>query len=512
MKKILSFFIIFFSFFLLMSCDLSSLNLNIPKEETKEEEKEEDEEIEIGEKPLQEDFSKMTNREMEAATKYKMLYKPSDGFVGDPMPYYENGTFYIFFLKDQGNSFNHSIFLVETKDFINYEEKGEILKSSTDYNAQDNWIGTGSVCKVSNTYYFFYTGHNERLEMHERIMVATSENDLYHFKKLDGVYIDPTAELSNVDFRDPDVTYDKENDKFILTITTNAKNDGTVLVKYTVDKDLKNYTYDKIIFTDEEGFWNLECSDTFKIGNYWYLSYSGQDDTLWYAKSRSQYTGFGSTLYGRASRIESKFFYAAKSVSDGTNTYFVGWARRRGGLKDTSKASWAGNILVSKVVQREDGSIYLTKVDSLKKYYNYKLELEHDNISINDESLKLEKQYESFILEGDFKFDNNKEFGFVFGIGKALNELGHIAINPDEKLEYYVANHTKEESLLNIKLEKNKEYHFSLVFEGSVIVLYIDDVVSFTTRYYGKIDTGFGFYSKGNNLNAYNLQLRLRTN
>ena len=447
---------------------------------------------------------------MEASVSYKMNYKPKDGFVGDTMPYYENGTFYIFFLKDQGSSFNHSVYLVETKDFINYEEKGEILKSSYDSKAQDNWIGTGSVCKVDNTYYFFYTGHNEKNELHERVMVATSENDLYHFKKLEGVYIDPTSELSKVDFRDPDVFYDNENDKFILTITTNSKRGGTVLVKYIVDKNLKHYEYDKTIFTDEEGFWNLECSDTFKIGNYWYLSYSGQDDTLWYAKSRSHYNAYGTDLYGKASRLESKFFYAPKSVSDGKNTYFVGWARRRSSLNDNSKSSWAGNILVSKVVQRQDGSIYLTKIDNLDKYYGYKYELKNDSIEIKDNYLKIEKQYESFMIEGDFSFENKNEFGFIFGLGKSQNEYGHIAITPEEKIEYYLMNHTKEESLLKINLKKNEIYHFSLVFEGSIIVLYIDDAFAFTTRYYGKIDSDFGVYSKNNNLKVNNLQLRLR--
>lgn len=443
---------------------------------------------------------------MEIDINYKMNYKPKDGFVGDTMPYYEKGTFYIFFLKDQGDSYNHSIFLLETKDFLNYEEKGEILKASNDPNAQDNWIGTGSVCKVSNTYYFFYTGHNEKNEFHERIMVAKSENDLYHFNKLDNIYIDPLNELSKSEFRDPDVKYDEENDKFILTITTNVNK--AVIVKYTVDRDLKNYTYDKIIFTFEKGlFLNLECSNTFKIGNYWYLSYSGQDDTLWYAKSKSQYD-----LYSKAQRIESKIFYAAKTVSDGNNTYFVGWARRRIELSDYAELSWAGNIIVSKVIQRSDGSIYLTKIDNLNKYYIYKLELAKDNVELYNETQNFENQYESFILEGDFIFDNKNEFGFVFGIGKPEEEYGHISITPDEKIEYFLLNHRKQESLLDIKLDTNKNYHFNLVCEGSIFVLYIDDVLAFTTRYYGKFDTRFGFYSKENNIKFYNLDLRIRNN
>ena len=446
---------------------------------------------------------------MEVDINYIMNYKPKDGFVGDTMPYYEKGTFYIFFLKEQGNSYNHSIFLIETKDFLNYEEKGEILKASTDPNAQDNWIGTGSVCKVSNTYYFFYTGHNENNELHERIMVAKSENDLYHFNKLDNIYIDPINELSKNDFRDPDVKYDEENDKFILTITTNI-NKG-VIVKYTVDRDLNNYTYDKIIFTDEKGlFFNLECSNTFKIGNYWYLSYSGQDDTLWYAKSSYQYSGYEDNLYSKAQRIESKFFYAAKTVSDGNNTYFVGWARRRKELSDYAESSWAGNIIVSKIIQKNDGSIYLTKIDNLNKYYELKLDLAKDNFELYNEIQKFETQYESFILEGDFIFDNKNEFGFIFGIDKVEEEYGHIAIYPDEKIEYYLLNHTKQDSLLHIKLEANKNYHFNLVCEGSIYVLYIDEVLAFTTRYYGKLNTRFGFYSKENNIKFYNLELRFR--
>lgn len=137
--------------------------------------------------------------------------------------------------------------------------------------------------------------------------------------------------------------------------------------------------------------------------------------------------------------------------------------------------------------------------------------MEKDNVEIFNETLKFTNQYESFILEGDFIFNNNNEFGFVFGIGKAEGEYGHIVITPEEKIEYYLLNHTKQDSLLNLKLEMKKNYHFNLVCEGSIFVLYIDDVCAFTTRYYGKFDTGFGFYSKENNIKFYNLELRIRS-
>ena len=464
------------------------------------------------EKPVIKDFSGKSGRNMEMAVEYQMNYKPADGYVGDVMPYYEDGTFYIFFLKDQGNSYNHSIFLVETKDFLHYEEKGEILRSSNKNTDQDNWIGTGSVCKVDNTYYFFYTGHNEKLTPAERVMVAKSEGDLYHFKKLEGVYIDPSSQLSKKDFRDPDATYDKENDKFILTVTTNANIGGTVIVKYTVDRDLKNYTYDKIIYTDTEDFWNLECTDTFKIGGYWYLSYSGQDDTLWVAKSRSQYTGYGSAIYGTATRIEGKYFYAPKAVSDGVNTYFVGWGRRRGQFNDDKRSSWGGNIVVSKVCQNSDGSLYLAKLDNLNDYFRYNLALGNNNVKITQKNkVEFEKQYESFMLEGDFKFKGSADFGFIFGLSGAEGSLGHIKINPNKKvMEYSVMNSKRVDTEVKIDIKENETYHFTLVCEGSVVVIYIDGVAAMTCRYYEKLNSKFGFYTNGSEVEYTNLSLKLR--
>ena len=62
------------------------------------------------------------------------------------------------------------------------------------------------------------------------------------------------------------------------------------MIKFTLAKDLSGFEYNGIIVTDPTGdFWNLECSDTFKLGDKYFITYSGQDDTLWYAVSDSQY-------------------------------------------------------------------------------------------------------------------------------------------------------------------------------------------------------------------------------
>ena len=467
----------------------------------------------IYDEPEYKDFSYYSNKDMEANVNYQMNYKPKDGYVGDIMPYYENGTYYIFYLKDQGSSFNHSIYLVETKDFLHYVDKGEVLKASYDANAQDNWIGTGSVCKVDDTYYFFYTGHNENNSIHERIMVATSKNDLYHFNKLDGVYIDPKPGLSKRDFRDPDVTYDKAKNCFYLTITTNPTSGGAVIVKYTIKKDFSNYSYDTIVYRDTMGFWNLECSDTFKINDTWYLSYSGQDDTLFVAKAKSQFLGYGNSTYGPAVRIEGDYFYAPKAVSNGEDTYFVGWARRKARPDDGQNEAWAGNILAMKVCQREDDSLYLAPIDGLNSYFKYYHKLENTSLELHEmTSKKIDRIYESFMISGDFTFNGKEDFGFILGLNKNDSNLGHIRISPkNNKIEFVVNNFDKIETQVTANLKENTKYHFTLVGEGSIYVLYIDGIASITCRYYGKISSDFGLFGSGSDIYLSNLVMKIRS-
>ncbi|MFR6392617.1 MAG: hypothetical protein ACLUN0_06810 [Roseburia sp.] len=60
----------------------------------------------------------------------KLLYRPKDAWVGDLIPYYENGTFYGYYLhdpriRDKEYAEETTWHLVTTKDFVNVEYKGK---------------------------------------------------------------------------------------------------------------------------------------------------------------------------------------------------------------------------------------------------------------------------------------------------------------------------------------------------------------------------------------------------
>src|SRR3970040_1993127 len=53
---------------------------------------------------------------------YTTFFKPAIGWVGDPIPFYENGVFHIFYLHDARNSLPtfHPWYKVATTDFATF--------------------------------------------------------------------------------------------------------------------------------------------------------------------------------------------------------------------------------------------------------------------------------------------------------------------------------------------------------------------------------------------------------
>lgn len=370
------------------------------------------------------DFSTLTTPgSQENAYEYQSFFLPApDGvsqpYVGDPMPYYEDGTYYIYYLKEAGDSYNHSIYLATTTDFVTYTEYDDPVVEASRSGGQDNWTGTGSVVKVGDKYYLFYTGHTDSaaMEYAEKIMVAVGDSPMA-FEKMEGWEITPPAELGQKrDFRDPQCYYDPATDTITMTVT--AAQEGTArILKYTLSSDLQTVQYDGIIFTNPVGeFWNLECSDTFQIGDKYYLTYSAQDDTLWYAMSDTPYGPYGDPV-----RLDGKLFYAAKHVEDGENRYMVGWARRSESPSSTQEVSaWGGNLVAQKICQNEDGTLYLAPADTVADSFSVRRALAVDVPHVGIEAGTLYTYadaftcYESFRLTGEFRYTGTGTFGLSF--------------------------------------------------------------------------------------------------
>ncbi len=462
------------------------------------------------------DFSTLrTPGSQEEAYDYQLFFLPEmDGlaqpFVGDPMPYYEDGVFYIYYLKESGDSYNHSIYLATTTDFLSFEEYDDPVIEASRSGGQDGWVGTGSLVKVEDKYYFFYTGHagSDSYEYKEKIMVAEGSSPT-SFTKVEGWELTPPSELGQKnDFRDPQAYYNAE--KGVIELTVTAAQSGTArIIKYSLAKDLSGFEYEGVILTDPTGsFWNLECSDTFRLGDKWYITYSGQDDTLWFASSDDRYGP-----YDEPRRIDGKLFYAAKHVEDGAHSYMVGWARRSESASSTQEVSaWGGNLIVQQLDQAPDGSLILKPLDAYKDAFADRRELRfaEDKLSLAAGARYAYEEaftaYERFLITGEFTYSGKGSFGLAFDFNNREDKYKLISICPADgviRLSFNQGSTPITETAVN--LEAGKTYSFTYLQEGSVGVFYIDGAAALTVRLYGVSGKAVRLFAENNTVEWTNL-------
>lgn len=464
--------------------------------------------IEFAKPDYDKDFSTLrTPGSQEAAYDYKLFFLPeTDGvsqpYVGDPMPYYEDGVYYMYYLKEAGDSYNHSVYLATTTDFLSYTEYQEPILESSRSGGQDAWIGTGSVVKVDEKYYFFYTGHasSDSYEYKEKIMVAEGDSPT-SFTKLEGWELTPPAELGQKnDFRDPQAYYNEQKGVIELTVTA-AQGGVARVIKFTLAKDLSGFEYDGIIITDPTGdFWNLECSDTFKLGDRYFITYSGQDDTLWYASSDSQYGPYTEPV-----RIDGELFYAAKHVDNGTDCYMVGWARRSESPSSLSEVSaWAGNLVLSQV-ENVNGELVFKPVENIENAFTDRRELHFDDTKATVEAGTLYSYteaftaYERFMIKGSFSYTGNGAFGLAFDYNGRADKYKLITLANDTLAVSFNEGTTPITQTI-ADTEPNTTYSFTYIQEGSVGVFYLDGIAALTVRLYGISGKSIYLFAENNSV------------
>ena len=143
-------------------------------------------------------------------------------FVGDTMPFYDDGKMNIFYLADQrdGKTGYHPWALMRTEDYCNYEDLGIVIPYAESAQQQDIALGTGCVIKGQDgLYHAFYTGHNDFYAPKEAIMHATS-NDLLNWTKIPEDTFTSGGTYSDDDFRDPYVFYVESEGRYWMLVVT----------------------------------------------------------------------------------------------------------------------------------------------------------------------------------------------------------------------------------------------------------------------------------------------------
>lgn len=458
---------------------------------------------------------------------YSMFYKPSHGWVGDAMPFYENGTFHVFYLQDTrpAPSTFHPWYKATTTDFISYVDDDEMIPCGAD-GSQEDALGTGSVFKNGSTYYAFYTAHNGDLDPKEFIYLATSSDLKSWTKQTDFAFRAPDGYDRN-EFRDPFI-YKKDN-QFKMLVSTRADVGGDwkgVIAQFT-SNDLNNWTVDTtnpFFYVDDSEFM-LECSDYFTQGAYEYIIYSG----IASRKVHYKYRSAGSTEWKTPSNysLDGITFYAAKSASDGNNRYLFGWAPTRDNNSDSEALSWGGSLVVHQLKQNSDGTLSVTINQNIVDKITTESELNitgsktHQN-KANSYTLQGSKDNQDYItfdrLSGisrittTIKPSTATNFGFELGASGNRREVYRLQIDTESKKVflkrvYRLTGASQDITSEDLILDNTQEYKVTLLVENSICVLYINDQIAFTNRAYLMNQNAWGIFSNNGSVEFTDLKI-----
>lgn len=305
------------------------------------------------------------------------FYQPDGAWVGDVIPWQEDGVFHLFHLHEtrhvpkEGMPWRR----VVTENLVDFHEAGEAI-SSGGPSADDFNVYTGSIVLADDgTHHAFYTGQNpaktgdDGLPL-QLVMHATSRDGMNSWLRHPADTFGATAGYESADWRDPFVFWDEDAQIWRMLITARHADGPTRrrgVIAQCTSRDLSNWE-PAPPFWDPRRYLAHECPEVFKWGEWWYLVFSEFSDafTTRYRMSRSLH---GPWIVPEHDTIDGRAYYAAKSAARDGRRYFFGWIASRDGAHDDGAWQWAGTMSVLEAEQRDDGTLAFHPANELRETF-----------------------------------------------------------------------------------------------------------------------------------------------
>ena len=295
----------------------------------------------------------------------KLFYKPDDGWAADFIPFFWQGEYHLFYLKDYRNREKHGEgtpwFHLGTRDMVNFTEYGEALPRGA-MDEHDLYVFTGCALEADGLFHIFYTGHNHHLTEKGKplqvVLHATSSDLVTWTKDRDFIFKSDEKLHERDDWRDPFVFRNEEAGEWWMVLAARLREGPPQRRGCTAlcaSRDLVKWEIREPLWAPGL-YYTHECPDMFRMGEWWYLLFStfSSEMVTHYRMSRSL---TGPWLSPPNDSFDTRAFYAAKTASDGDRRFIFGWNPSRDGETDTGGWQWGGNLVVHEIVQQRDGSL-----------------------------------------------------------------------------------------------------------------------------------------------------------
>jgi len=464
----------------------------------------------------------------------------STGWVGDAMPYFSNGQFNIFFLHDapdqvkQNSQGQHPIHKFSSTNLLDFSYDGEMIPYGNKL-TQDLLIGTGSMVKAGNTNYFYYTGHNASgswlqnantafadANTVEAVMYASSTS-MADWTKKPGFALKAPEGYSRNEFRDPFVFYNEEFGQYWMVVSAQKSDKGVLLVYTSTDPATDQWVLRGPMVVAGD-YLMLECADVFKIDDQYFMLFAED----WSSSPGTHYRVAASSAgpwlkpADGIDMFDGHQFYAARSASDGTARYAFGWAHRRNPENDNGTRTWGGNLVVQQLSKLGSDKLAVKSPAAVKKYFTSDSapvitgqsgtvsNLSADYVlsgSSTPASYKFAALSGTTMLKGSLSVNNLTGVASI-GFNTKDNQMASYLIRFEPASRRIAAyNNNNEVTRVPFSFEANKTYTFSIVIDGSMVVLYLNDQIALTNRIYSAKASPWTINADGLELKLNNLKV-----
>jgi beta-fructofuranosidase len=444
--------------------------------------------------------------------------------VGDCIPYYEDGKYYVFYLHDprsKSEKFAEDTtwYLVSTTNFINFEEHGEAIHRGGDDQPNKN-IYTGSVIKaVDGTYYAFYTAFNDQYRINgksRQLVMAATGKDLSSLKTDKSFLLESDDKIyETFDWRDPFVFWNEDEKSYWMILAARLKGSGAHrggCLALCKSKDLVHWSYEDPFYAPNM-YITMECPDLFRIGDYWYLVFSTFSDRF-VTHYRMAKTINGPWIIPVRDAFDCRANYAIKTASDGKNRYTFGWIASKASATDQGEWEWGGTLVTHKIRQEPStGLLYSTApwesgtfFRNTKKPRSWRLfnaaEIDAEkSLAFSSETLGaalIEVPGDGFEFELELEVQGNGEFGMVLHGDLNLEEGYFLRMDPKTGIvawdlwprtkpgeyQWQIAGDKPYIMETAVHFSKKDNYHLRIIREFQNTVVYINDEAALSCPLY----------------------------
>ena len=295
---------------------------------------------------------------------------PPAGWFGDPIPFYWEGIWHLFYLRDQQHHAlpggRHTWGHLSSRDLVEWMEEPLAIPLGVEGEVDSASCGTGGIIAgPDGTFHLYYLGRfiSTNGEKREALCHATSRDLRVWAKDRANPISRPDPRHYNLgDWRDGFPFWNAEAGEYWMIVTASlrdapiSRRGCLVALRST---DLWHWSL------AERPFWAPhldvyhECPDLFFEAGWWYLIYSVVGDptnvgTL-YRRSRSLAGPWESPP---VCSFDGPLLYAAKTASDGARRLLFGWVPTRLGDHDAGTVQWGGHSTMREITRDAEGLLW----------------------------------------------------------------------------------------------------------------------------------------------------------